>query len=676
MYILGWHGGYCSYSKNNLPGWSAHDASAALLKDNIIVAAIEDERKIRLKHSNFFPEDAIKACLKFEGIAINDVDIIACNFRERPQRIFPFDVGLPSTADYLNNASLEAYGISEMLDELFLSSFGTHIKNKLCFVDHHISHIWCGKYFSGFNNALAVAIDGSGDGHSGMIARFEGDELIILEELPLASSMGNLYSEAIKFLGYRRFDEYKVMGLAPYGDNKPFNNFFENVIRIDRCKRPYICSPEEMWEAALSLGWLRNARRKDGDFTKGHKDYASALQNRLEEVVLEFLSDLSANYYGLPLILVGGVAQNSKMCGRIAESGLFPKIFVPPAAHDAGGAVGAAFAMYKEKSNCSKVSNPTVYLGCNIINQNNIHKTLESWNDFIDFYHIDKPHIKAAELISNGAVIGWCQDRAEFGPRSLGNRSILADPRPHSNINKINSIIKFREGYRPFAPSVLEEYFKEIFHVPRCKADYSYMGFVLKVKSNWRKRLCATTHIDGSARPQCVAKHQNPKFWCLIYEFFKITEVPVLLNTSFNNNHEPIVNDVYDAIACLLTTKLDCMIIDNYLIYPRNRKNIIDIFRQVNISLAKHRKIKFYLSNQDIPMLKCVVSSSASDYFASDIVIKFETGNFLLKHIKQKYTYNNNDMDNNIIDLSCFNDDIKIDLMELWKRRAICVKPI
>lgn len=294
---------------------------------------------------------------------------------------------------------------------------------------------------------------------------------------------------------------------------------------------------------------------------------AATLQYSLEEIVLHILKEYSKVTGHLKLCLAGGVAHNCSLNGKLLYSGLFQDIFVQPAAHDAGGAIGAALHIIKNNKkniNISRLDN--VYFGTNIGDSNEILDSLNKWHEFINFRKSNNIEKDTAKLLSEGSVIGWVQGRSEFGPRALGNRSILADPRPSQNKVIINEMVKKRESYRPFAPSVLDEYIDQYFILPTNQKQFPFMNFVLKVKEEKQPILGAVTHIDGTARVQTVSKSTNVKYWSLINEFSKLTGVHILLNTSFNNNAEPIVDSVEDSIVCFLTTKLNYLIIDNYII--------------------------------------------------------------------------------------------------------------
>jgi carbamoyltransferase len=390
----------------------------------------------------------------------------------------------------------------------------------------------------------------------------------------------------IYILGYKQFDEYKVMGLAPYGNPAPYRDLFKTFytllpegqyqIHLKKVKKAYALTPR---------------RKKDEPFTRVHKDIAAALQESLEDIIMHVLKHYKKKLNHSYLCLAGGVAHNCTVNGKILYSGLFDEVFVQPVAHDAGCALGAAQYRYYELNPGAPLETlEHLYWGPAIGDNDDIAKTLACWDDFITYEPVDNITRKTARLLADGEVVGWVQGKSEFGPRALGNRSIVADPRPPENKDIINAMVKKREAYRPFAPSVLEEYTHEYYETSQNKQKtFPYMIFVLDVKEDKQKLLGAVTHIDGTARIQTVSRKHNPLYWELIDQFRKITGVPILLNTSFNNNAEPIVNSVDDAITCFYTTKLNVLVIGNYLI----RKKEVHQFNHLNLvpSLPVHNII-------------------------------------------------------------------------------------
>ena len=363
-------------------------------------------------------------------------------------------------------------------------------------------------------------------------------------------------------MAVKMFDEYKVMGLAPYGDASRFRSLFKSF---------YTLLPDGRYEVhqdrVYNLYGILKPRRRDDPFEQIHKDISAALQEALETIVFHILRHYGASTGLDTLCLAGGVAQNSSMNGKIAASGIFKDVFVQPASHDAGCALGSALAVAHQ-------SNPGLpnkrlqhtYWGTPTWDNDRIAEAFSPWEAWITFRKLDDTCRETAQILADGAKIGWVQGRSEFGPRALGNRSILADPRPAENKDIINSMIKMREGYRPFAPSLIEEKVDTYFEVPEGQTRYPFMAFVLQVKEAFRSELGAITHFDGSARLQTVSKDTNPRYWELIHAFGEITGTYMLINTSFNNNAEPIVDTPIDALVCYLTSGLNYLVVGDYLV--------------------------------------------------------------------------------------------------------------
>jgi carbamoyltransferase len=569
MLVLGLSGGldaieeqyFCPYA-NHL-----HDSAAVLIEDGRVVAAIESERLSRIKHSNKFPAEAIEFCLRERGISLTDLDRIAYYWAQGYVDWENFDrfMGYDKPRRYAN--------ARELFSEVFENRFGVNMNDRLRFVNHHVSHALSAAAFCGFQEALVCSIDGKGDTGAGLIAEFRDGSLRPLTEIPHKFSLGVYYVRAIGFIGYRQFDEYKVMGLAPYGDPSRFRDVMAKSYELEADGKFGAWSP---W---LSDSDLHELTRLPGEpFLQIHKDWAAALQVALEDIVLHVLRHYRRTTGLANLALAGGVAHNCTMNGRLLNSGLFDQVFVQPASHDAGAALGAALQVYHEE--CGEPVRTTrlehVYWGTDIGPADRVCSEIRAWQSLIDYSREDDVVTAAADLLAGGAAIGWVQGRSEFGPRALGNRSILADPRPAENKGRINKMIKKREAYRPFAPTVLEENVSEYFVVPANGASLPFMTFVVEVRPDKRELLGAITHVDGTARVQTVSRDQNPRYWALISAFGDRTGVPMLLNTSFNNNEEPIVDSVEDAMVCYLTTDLDYLVIGDFLIRKKGdlRKSV------------------------------------------------------------------------------------------------------
>ena len=563
MLVLGISGAISFPYENiyELSDFYYHDSAAVLVEDGNVIYAIEEERLNRIKHTNKAPLLSMKFCLESHGIKLSQIDAVAVYFQE----------------NFLNQV-LKYYYLRHMevnkflnwrgyIHRMLIESFGEDIDDrKIVFIPHHIAHADSVYLMSGFDESLVLSLDGRGDNGSGIVQSRYGQKTVLLYNFNQSLSLGVFYLDLILYLGYQMFDEYKAMGLAPYGDPAKYRRYM---------KKCYSLLPDGQYEIKRDfIDFIFSSvipRRKGGPFTQEHKDIAASLQEALEIIVMHVLEFYKEKTGHDNLCLAGGVAHNCSMNGKILYSGMFEDIFVQPAAHDAGGALGAALHVVNEKSPLNGQSQLMhVYWGSCIGEDHEIYKALKRWESFI---YIEKnTNITAitAKLIAEGHVIGWVQGSSEFGPRALGNRSIVADPRPAENKDIINEMIKKREAYRPFAPAVLEEDLDEYYIAPNSVKEFPFMNFVLKTKADKQRLLGAVTHVDGTARVQTVSRKSNLLFWELINEFKQLTGIPILLNTSFNNNAEPIVNSVEDAIICYLTTKLNYLVVGNYLISKKD----------------------------------------------------------------------------------------------------------
>lgn len=384
----------------------------------------------------------------------------------------------------------------------------------------------------------------------------------------------------IRHLSYGDFDEYKVMGLAPYGDPATYRELFRTLYSLGK-GGDYAIHPDR-YPALAPL------RRRGEPFDRRHQDWAAALQESLEEIAFHFLGHYRRETGHSRLTLAGGVALNCTLNGKLLASGLFDEIFVQPASHDAGCALGAALHLHLEERRPAPRALEHVFWGTDVGPGEDLARELERWREVVTFQRLDDVVETAAGLLADGAAIAWVQGRSEFGPRALGHRSILADPRPAANRERVNRMIKKREGYRPFAPSVLEEDLHAFFEVPAEVRKLPYMLFVVQVRAEKRSVLGAITHVDGSARVQTVSRADNELYWRLIAAFKELTGIPILLNTSFNNHVEPIVDSVEDAIVCYLTTGLDHLVVGDYLVTRRERRAFLDLVP----SLPRHLELR------------------------------------------------------------------------------------
>lgn len=558
------------------PGWF-HDAAAVLVEDGQVVAAIEEERLNRIKHTSKGPIAAIRFCLERHGARLGDLEYLLVYGNEAQWN------HTIRTMYYLAPHAEPVMDLRGLVHDLLRRGLGDDLEDRrLAFVPHHLAHAISAYAHSGFDRSLVVTLDGGGDDLSGLVLHAEGDTLAPLAGIPLARSLGSFYASVVTFLGFGFGEEYKVMGLAPYGDPARYRALFRSFYQL-LPEGEYVVQ----WPLVQSLPHLTRPRRKSEPILQAHKDVAAALQQALEEVVLHLLRHYRTATRHERLCLAGGVAHNCSMNGRILSSGLFADVFVQPASHDAGCAIGAALypffryrgawtggAPYPAASAPPPATRGTpaparlshVFWGTDIGGPETVGEQLARWSGLVDIERVARPAATAARLLAEGAVLGWVQGRSEFGPRALGNRSIVADPRPAGNRDLINALVKKREAFRPFAPAVLEEEAGEWFELPDGVRSLPFMSFVVKVRESKRSTLGATTHVDGTARIQTVARHANPRFWELIDEFRRLTGVPVVLNTSFNSSVEPIVDSIADAVVCGLTTGLECLVIGDYLV--------------------------------------------------------------------------------------------------------------
>ncbi|WP_437904216.1 carbamoyltransferase C-terminal domain-containing protein [Sorangium sp. So ce327] len=559
MRILGISGGHepdqLGYPRPVFNAATSHDGAAVLLEDGEVVAAIEQERLNRLKHSNKAPFQAVRFCLESRGLRVDDVDYL-CFYISEDWCDAQVKRGLFSADPELRTAN-------DVMRRLVLAEFGVDVRPEcIQFVKHHTAHAMSALIGSGYESSLVLTLDGCGDGESGSVSVGSGGALHSLRDIPERDSLGNFYVQVIRFLGFSLFDEYKVMGLAPYGDPRKFRALFQAMFTL---------LPEGAWavdfDKIVDLHGAIRPRAPREPITQDHKDIAASLQEALETIVFHCLRHFQRETRQASLCFAGGVAHNCTLNGKILRSGLFERVFVQPAAHDAGCALGAAMAVHTRKAPGRRPpAMDHLYWGRHIGEQGEIRSALDAWRDFIRVEELADAPEAAAELIAAGSVIGWAQGRSEFGPRALGNRSILADPRPAANKDLINAMVKKREEFRPFAPAVTEEDARDYFDLGGAEA-MPFMIFTVPVHEQKRQQLGAVTHVDGTARVQTVSRRTNPRFWQLIRAFGDLTGVPVVLNTSFNNNAEPIVDSVDDCVTCFLTTRLDKLVVGDHLVH-------------------------------------------------------------------------------------------------------------
>jgi carbamoyltransferase len=545
-----------------------HDSSACILRDGELLFAVAEERISRLKHDARFPRLAIQSCLDFARVRAEQLDEVCFGWSTAGPG-FRHDLkclatgGLPFTYVNLLTSTLHFLTMWHQGSgaKVFAQHFGP-TKARMRFVDHHLAHAISAYAYSGFDEAAVVVMDGRGAWEATSIWHGRNGRLEHLLTIPFPDSVGFFYSRFTEFLGFQpNSDEWKVMGLAPYG--KPGIDLLEF---IDLKTMPYRIDTRQVaanGSAAMAVTsrLLGTPRVPESEIEERHKDIAYAVQEACETAMMNVVKMAIEKTRCRDVCLAGGVALNSKANGKILASGLVDKMFVQPAASDDGVALGAALAPYlddhgKMPSNAMRHG----YWG-HSFDDEAIEDTLRTYK--LRYTQVSDPASIAAELLSHGRILGWFQGRMEFGPRALGNRSILADPRDPEMNAKMNNAVKFREWWRPFAPSFKKEAAKEYLE---SATDSPFMTLTAQVRPEKRGVIPSVTHVDGSARPQTVETEINPLFWRLIDEFAKRTGVPVVMNTSFNLRGEAIVCTPTDAICTFFSSGMDALVIGSFLV--------------------------------------------------------------------------------------------------------------
>jgi carbamoyltransferase len=558
--------------------YMSHDTASALMMDGRLIAACEQERYSLDKHSKRFPIDAIHDCLRMGKISLDEIDVIA----------FGGDPNVSLRRTYLETALKDYRRVGMLIEEFEKFSRIYRVEDTLrsetgyqgpvIYYDHHLAHLASSYYPSGFQNALLLSIDGIGDFKSMKIGVGEGGAISIkYDDFEYPHSLGQIYSAVTCYLGWKNVHhEGIIMALACYGDpyakvpgfDRSYYSFFEEIIQYDG---GYNITINDKW---TSYYYMRNKWVSDRfievfgphktyemPIEQHHKNIAAALQARLEDVVLSLLK-MARKDFNIPnLCMSGGVALNCSMNGRIERSKIFEEIFVQPASGDAGLAIGACYLAQQEYDQSYRPSrNHNFYLGA----------SFESAEIEAAIGAIGLPYSKPEDLygetakrLKEGKVVGWFQGGSEFGPRALGNRSILARPYPAAMKDHINNNVKFREYFRPLAPAIMKEYLNEYFDIGQ---ESPHMLIACKVKKEKRDQIIATVHVDDSCRVQSVGSDNNRQFYNLLRSFYDLTGCPVLLNTSFNIKGQPIVNTPQQALDCYKDNQLDVLVIGDYLL--------------------------------------------------------------------------------------------------------------
>ncbi len=579
-----------------------HDAAAALLKDGCLVAAAEEERFSRVKHDYGFPTHAISFCLKKAGITSQELDYVV--FYEKPfvkfERILMSSLQM---APHSWKVFREAM-VNWLIDKLWIKStiqekIGID-KEKILFSDHHLSHAASAFFCSPFEDAAIITADGVGEWTTASCGVGKGNQISLLQEMRFPHSLGLLYSAFTAFLGFEVNEgEYKVMGMAPYG--KPdYVDKVKKLIHIcndgsfwlDMDYFSYHYSPDRMYNGKFerlfgpsrdprshfftpSTGYPRYFGEKPSNYNELGKqnqfyaDIAASIQAVTEEILLKMANYLYHRTGLKKLCLAGGVALNSVANGRILKETPFEELYIQPAAGDGGGALGAAlWAYHAVLGKPRQFVMEHAYWGEEYRDESIREFLINSGIKYEYLPDDEKLTARVADALQAGKVVGWFQGRFEWGPRALGNRSILADPRRADMKDIVNTKIKFREPYRPFAPSVLAESTEKFFDLPEAERHYPgrFMLYVVNVKEDKREIIPAITHVDGTGRLQTVHETTSPRYYRLIKTFGEATGVPVVLNTSFNLKGEPIVNTPEDAVKTFNRSEMDLLVLERFII--------------------------------------------------------------------------------------------------------------
>ena len=582
-----------------------HDSAAALIVDGTIVAAAQEERFTRIKHDQSFPSNAAKYCMEEAKLNIEDLDHVI--FYDKP--LLKFERLIET---YLSFAPRGFTSFRQSMpiwikDKLFLNKklikelrklSDKDINPNLLFCEHHLSHAASAFFASPFEDALVLNIDGVGEWATTSIWKGSGNSLELIKKLNFPHSLGLLYSAFTYYCGFKvNSGEYKLMGLAPYGEPKYQDLILEKIIDLKedgsfRLNMKYFnyCTGLTMINKQFEALFGHKTRVPEEKLQQFHMDLAASIQKVLERAVISIVRSLANEFDTANLCLAGGVALNCVANGKLVSLKVFKNLWVQPAAGDAGGAIGAALAAYhifKKQPRLSCVAEGKdlmvgSYLGPKFTSEE-IKGSLKAVGAVYEEYNDRDLIEKTVSALKSDHVVGWFQGRMEFGPRALGNRSILASPLSSDMQTKLNLKIKFRESFRPFAPAILfddlQEWFKlnvpspfmlvtaDIQDDKKIKSDAKDQSFFGIERLNRRRsQIQAVTHVDYSARIQTVHKETNPRFYHLLSKFKKATGVPILVNTSFNVRGEPIVNTVTDAFKCFMGTEMDLLVIGNFIL--------------------------------------------------------------------------------------------------------------
>ena len=592
-----------------------HDSSATLIKDGKIISAVQEERFTRIKHDSSFPKESIKYILKNSDIELSQINSIV--FYEKPflkfERLLETYIAFAPKGFRSFAASMPLW----LREKLFQKDMiFKELKNidpsfddvkKLKFSEHHMSHAASAYYPSPHEEALVLTLDGVGEWSTTTIGIGKKNKIEILKEIHFPHSLGLLYSAFTYYLGFKvNSGEYKVMGLAPYGAPKYKNIILDNLITVKedgsfKMNMKYFDFATDLKMTNKKFNNLFGQERRNPEvdlLTEFHMDIASSLQAVTEEIVLKITTKIKEEYKIENLCMSGGVALNCVVNGKILKNKIFKNIWIQPASGDAGGSLGAALAYWHNELDNQKINSKDAMQGSFLgpsYEKNYIEKELNRIGANFQKYTNDELLDLVADELANEKAIGWFQGRMEFGPRALGGRSIIADPRSDKMQKNLNLKVKFRESFRPFAPAILREKVGDYFNLNQ---DSPYMLLVSDVNENIkikmseedkklfgieklnikRSSIPAVTHVDYSARVQTVHEETNKKFYDLIKKFYEKTNCAVLINTSFNVRGEPIVNTPEDAFRCFMGTNLDLLVIEDFILFKhkQNKDLLLD----------------------------------------------------------------------------------------------------
>ena len=554
-----------------------HDSAAAVLKDGKVIAAVEEERFSRIKFDDGFPKLAINWCLKEAGISAENIDSIA--FYDKP--VLKFERLLD------NYIGVAPRGLLSFLDVIpkwihkrlwVKDEINRHLKGfkgEIIFPEHHMSHAAHTFFTSPFDEAAILTVDGVGEWSTTTFGTGKDTDVKLINDIRWPHSVGLFYSAFTYFLGFKVNEgEYKLMGLSSYGEPKYYDKIMSELIDVKNdgsihLNMKYFAFTYDKYMTNQNFSDVFGIppRKHDEKVEQIHFDIGASAQLVLEDILLKMVNHVYNKTKMKNLCLGGGVALNGVANYRILKEGPFENLHIPPSPGDAGSAVGCAQYLYHCHAKNKRVVEESaeritdnIYVGPEYSNDE-IKSFLDKNKISYDFLEREQLLKNSAKLIAEGNIVGWYQGKMEWGPRALGNRSILADPRDEKMKDVLNEKIKHRESFRPFAPSILEDYISEYFDMDR---PSPYMLFVAKVKKP--DKIPAVTHIDGTGRLQSVSKEVNPLYYDLINEFYKLTDIPVIINTSMNVMGEPIVNTPEHAYNMILKTDMDYLVMGNYLV--------------------------------------------------------------------------------------------------------------